>query len=234
MGIDALSPDERRQLVLSVGTHRRQRRLSPTEVAALFAKVINSGGTLSDCARATNLTTTWVGRFMRLLNLPATVLHLVDWGTGAGILGFTGAAELARLNEQSDKEEVVQAVLTNRLSGSEVRQIVQLRQRSQRPIGDCITEVVGMRPRVEKRFVYVGAVTLPELKEKLAKMNQQERDQLFPRALGEVLCGATVAVARLGYDRFTLVGGDDLGRVIATKRDLIEQELNERLLREAY
>ena len=170
---------------------------------------------------------------MRLLKLPPSMRHLVDWGSGAGILGFTAATELARLNEQSDQEEVVQAVLANRLSGSEVRQIVQLRQRSRRPIGDCIAEVVGMRPRVEKRFVYVGAVTLPDLKQRLTQMNQQQRDQLFTAAFGEVLAGAKVTVARLGYDRFTLVGGDDLGRVIATKKDLIEQELNERLRREA-
>lgn len=232
MGAEVLSPEERRGLLLSVATHRRQRPLSPIEVAGLFAKIINSGGTLSDCGRVANLGTTWVGRFLRLLNLPASAKHLVDWGTGAGMLGFTAGTELARLDQESDQELVVQAVLANRLSGSEVRQIVQLRMRSHRPIRDCIEEVIGMRPTITKRFVYVGVVSSPKLKEKLVTMSQEQRDHLLARALGGVLTDAKVTVARLGNDRFTLTGRDDFGDVIAAKKDLLEQEINERLLGE--
>ena len=227
-----MSPVERRDLLLSVATHRRQRPLSPIEVAGLFAKIINSGGTLSDCGRVANLGTTWVGRFLRLLKLPATVKHLVDWGSGAGMVAFTAGTELARLEQESDKELVVQAVIANRLSGSEVRQIVQLRMRSHRPIQDCIGEVIGMRPTIAKRFVYVGVISSPGLKEKLATMNQQQRDRLLARALDGVLAGAAVTVARLGIDRFTLAGREDFGDAIAAKKDLIEREVNERLIGE--
>jgi hypothetical protein len=235
VAIEALSADERRQLLLSVGTHRGQRPLSPTEAAGLFSKIMQSGGSLTDCAQAASLEgTTWVSRFLRLLRLPATVQHLVDWGSGAGILGFTAATELARLDLPSDQEEVVQAVLANRLSGAEVRQIVQLRRRSHRPIGECIAEVVGMRPRIEKRFVYVGAVQAPEPRGKLAGMHQQQRDQLLRRILSEIVRDTTVTVARLGSERFTLAGGEDFGKVIAAKQDWLEQEVNQRLRREAY
>jgi len=234
VGSEVLSTDERRQLLLSVGTHRGRRPLSPVEVAGLFGKIIQSGGTLTDCARAASLEgTTWVSRFLRLSQLPVTVQHLIDWGSGAGILGFTAATELGRLEESADQEAVVQALLVNRLSGSEVRQIVQLRRRSHRPIGECVAEVLDMRPKIEKRFVYVGAVEAPEPRETLAIMHQVERDQLLSAALKEVLAGADVTVARLGRERFTLVGGVLFGERIAGKEDLLEKEVNERLRRGA-
>jgi hypothetical protein len=229
-----LSADERRQLLLSVGTHRGRRPLSPVEVAGLFGKIMQSGGTLTECARAASLEgTTWVSRFLRLSQLPATVQHLVDWGSGAGILGFTAATELGRLGESSDQEAVVQAVLVNRLSGSEVRQIVQLRRRSHRPIGECVAEVLGMRPKIEKRFVYVGAIEAPEPRETLASMHQLARDQLLRSVLKEILGDTDITVARLGGERFTLAGGTLFGEAIARKEDMLEREVNERLRRGA-
>ena len=84
-----LSPQELQGLLLSVGTHRGKRLLSPVEVANLFAKVTSEGGRLGDCARAAQLEgTTMVGRFLRLLKLPESVRHLVDWGSNPGAIGF--------------------------------------------------------------------------------------------------------------------------------------------------
>ncbi len=94
MGIDTLTNEERRQLLLSVGTHRGQRPLSPFEVAELFARAISKGATLAECAAAASLEgTTWVSRFLRLLKLPSTVTHLVDWGGGSGTIGLNRKAQ---------------------------------------------------------------------------------------------------------------------------------------------
>ena len=46
--VKGLSQEEHQRLLLSVGTHRGQRPLSPIEVASLFAKVLAAGGSLSD------------------------------------------------------------------------------------------------------------------------------------------------------------------------------------------
>ena len=161
MDVDkVLSPQERQRLLLSVGTHRGKRSLSPVEVANLFAKIIAGGGSLSDCAHAARLEgTTIVSRFLRLLTLPESVRHLVDWGSGPGMIGFSAGSELARLDDDIEKEEVVQGVLTYHLSGSEVREIVQMTMRSKRSVEECLKEVIDIRPRIEKRYVYVGAVT---------------------------------------------------------------------------
>ena len=232
MGVDALSQQERQRLLLSVGTHREHRPLSPVEVASVFAKVMSTGGSLSDCARAASLEgTTIVSRFLRLLKLPASVWHLVGWGSVAGMVGFSSGAEIARLDDDTAEEALVNGVLTNRLSGSEVRQVVQLRKRSKRPLQDCLNEVVGLRPRIEKRYVYVGAVTEAALKISLAAMTQLERDQLLGTVVGTVLGAKGVALTRLGTNRFTLVGAADFGEAMNRKKESLEQEINDALVR---
>lgn len=229
---EVLTPKERQGLLLSVGTHRGKRPLSPVEVAGLFAKILAAGGSLSDCARAARLEgTTIVARFLRLLKLPDSVRHLVDWGSSPGTIGFSAGSELARLEDAAEEEEVVRGVLTNRLSGSEVRQVIQLRKRSKRPVQDCLNEVVGMRPRIDKRYVYVGAVTDAALKGALASMTQRERDEFLAEAIKGVLDAKTLAVTRLGPDRFTLVGGAPFGEAMNQKKDSLEREINDALLR---
>lgn len=233
MEIDkVLSPQERQGLLLSVGTHRGRRSLSPVEVASLFAKITAAGGSLSDCARAARLEgTTIVARFLRLLKLPESVRHLIDWGSSPGMIGFSAGAELARLDDVAEEEEVVRGVLTYCLSGSEVRQIVQLKKRSNRPVRNCLNEVVGMRPRVEKRYVYVGAVTNPALTGSLGSMTQRQRDDFLASATKGVLAVKSLAVARLAPDRFTLVGGTEFGEAMNQKKDSLEREINDALLR---
>ena len=231
MDVDkVLSPQERQGLLLSVGTHRGQRSLSPVEVANLFAKVIAGGGSLSDCARAARLEgTTIVARFLRLLKLPESVSHLVDWGSESDTIGFTVGAELARLDDDVEEETVVRGALAYHLSGSEIRQVVQLRKRSKRSVEECLTEVVGMRPRIEKRYVYVGAVTNAALKASLECMSQEQRDALFASAIKSVLAVKDLSVTRLGPGRFTLVGGEDFGKAMSLVKDSLEQEVNDAL-----
>jgi hypothetical protein len=232
MPVVGLSQEEHQRLLLSVGTHRGQRPLSPVEVATLFAKVLAAGGSLSDCARASSLEgTTQVSRFLRLLKLPESVWYLVGWGSVAGTIGFSSGAEIARLENDAEEDALVNGVLTNRLSGSEVRQVVQLRKRSKRSLEDCLNEVVGMRPRVEKRYVYVGAVTSDALKKALSAMTQAQRDQLLVKAVGAVIGAKGLALTRLGTDRFTLVGSADFGAAMTRQKDSLEQEINDALAR---
>jgi len=231
MVAEGLSATERQRLLLSVGTHRGQRPLSPSEVASLFSRILETGGTLSDCARAANLDgTTWVTRFLRLLSLPESVRHLIDWGgNGAGSVTFSSASEIARLDNDEDKEVLVQGALTHRLSGAEVRQVVQLRRRSGRTLNECLEEVVGMRPRIEKRHVYVGAITLDELKCKLKELTQNERDTLLRGIAERILAPATISAAKLGASKFALSGDAKFGAAVNKKKDTLEAEINERL-----
>lgn len=229
MVADILSPEERKRLLLSVGTHRGQRQLSPVEVAQLYAKILEGGGTLTDCANASNLSTTWVSRFLRLRSLQESLRHLVNWGGNPGSVTFSSATEIARLDDEADQEALAHGLLQHRLSKGEVSQIVQLRKRSKRALKDCLEEVVGMRPQIDKRYVYVGAVTAKPLQEKLAKLTQKERDGMLWEIAQEIFGASGFAIAKLGTARFTLVGDAKFGERMTNKKETLQQEINDAL-----
>ena len=223
------SADEYKKLILSVGTHRGKRLISPVEAAVLFEKAQTAGASLADCAKAVQLEgPTWVGRFLNLLKLPEDVRHLVDWGGyGPGAVTFTSAADIARLEAPDDRRAAIQAALTHNLSSKEVRQLVQLRKRSDRTIAECIESVLRMRPQVDVRHVFIGSVS-EGLRDRLRGLGQYARDEIFAGVVKNVVGGLRVS-GRLGAERFTLVGGKEVSTVIAAKKDLLEREINEGL-----
>src|SRR5438128_180224 len=117
MALAALTVAERQQLILSVGTHRGERHLSPIEVAHLFQKAIWGGDSASDLAETVSLDgTSQVSRFLALLKLPPDVQHLVDWGKSGDSLAFTAAFELSRLGNADDQRKAIEAVLRHSLT----------------------------------------------------------------------------------------------------------------------
>lgn len=226
--LPGLTADEYKKLILSVGTHRGKRLISPVEAAVLFEKAQAAGASLAACAKAVHLEgPTWIGRFLNLLKLPEDVRHLVDWGRGPGAVTFTSATEIARLDDPNDKRGAIEAALANDLSSAEVRQLVQLKKRSGRAIAECAEGVLKMRPQVDVRHVFIGSVS-EELRERLRGIGQYARDEIFAGAVGNVV-GSLRVSGRLGAERFTLVGGKDFSSVIAAKQDLLEREINEAL-----
>ncbi|MYB17548.1 MAG: hypothetical protein F4018_03350 [Acidobacteria bacterium] len=153
-----------------------------------------------------------VGRFLRLLDLPPEVQDWVDWGRG-DFVGFSSASELVRLRDHEEQRLVADAILSDRLTSKEVRQVVQLRDRSGRAVPDCIREVVGMRPVVERRFVFMGAIADEDMVAALGNLAQSERDKILAGGIDAV--GLRGASGRLGTRIFTLVGGEDFGESMA-------------------
>lgn len=205
-----LRADELALLRMSVGygRHQRGRPLFPVECGRLFRRAEREGASRAESARKVRLDASGVGRFLRLLDLPPEVQDWVDWGRGK-FVGFSSASELVRLKDHGAQSLVAEAILSDRLTSKEVRQVVQLRDRSRRAVSDCVQEVVGMRPVVEKRYVFMGAVADEGIVAALGDLAQSERD--------EILAGATEAIGlrgasgRLGTRIFTLVGGEDFG-----------------------
>jgi hypothetical protein len=225
--LPGLSPEEHKKLILSVGTHRGKRSISPVEAAVLFDKAQRAGASLADCAKAVQLEgPTWVGRFLNLLKLPEDVRHLVDWGRGAGAVTFTSAADIARLDGPDDRRAAIQAALMHNLSTKEVRQLVQLRKRSLRTMAECTEGVLKMRPQVDVRHVFIGSVS-EGLRARMRDLGQYARDEIFAKVVKQVI-GPGVS-GRLGAERFTVVGGQTFGAVVAAKKDLLEREINEGL-----
>ena len=227
MPLQGLTTEEKRALVLSVGTHRGSRALSPVEVAELFAKAIGAGASVKECAQFVSLQPTQVSRFLALRRVPEDVRHLVDWGRSSDTLAFSAAFEISRLESEDDRREAAQAALEHGLGTAEVRQLVQARLRSGKDMTECVRAIVGMRPQLVVRHVLIGAVSDESVQLHLGSLTQQQRDALM-RALCEDILRGVGASARLGVHRFTLVGGGELGSALRTKEE-IEGAINLRL-----
>ena len=223
IGLSALELG-RIRVSVGYGTHKKGRPLAPVEVGVLIGRAQAAGNSLEDCAREIRIDESGIGRFLRLLDLPEDVRHLVAWGSGKGVVGFSCAVELVRIQNPSDQRTVAEAVLKNGLNSREVRQVAQLLKRSGRPARDAVTEVVGMRTVVIQRYVYVGTVTDGHLAAALEKRSQQEKDELL--AAGIERLGLHGVTGRLAASRFTLVGDDRLGRLLSNMHgDELEEKL---------
>ena len=215
------------RLRMSVGysTHKKGRPLSPIEVGLLFRKALDSGAELSDCADAVGLKgTSQVSRFVKVAALAPDIRHLVDWGRSRETIGFTTAVELARVEGLEEQKAVAKAILEEGLTTDEVRQVAQILRRSRKPVGECLREIVAMRPTVERKVVFIGAVEDQAVRERLARLTQAQRNQALQLSLGQLDIPADSG--RLGAELFTLIGDDSLDAAIAKRgKESLEHQL---------
>jgi len=225
-----LSPEIQRDLILSVGTRRARRRLSPIEVAQAIETALASGSTIQELAAELGLHPTMIPRFRRLLKLAPDIRHLVDWWQGKARLSFEAASHIARLASSKEQQEVVEAALKHGLGKVETIQVVQIRERSGRAIADCIVDVLRMRPQIERRHILIGAITSEKLRVALRQMTQQERDQLLKSAVISYGPELPPWEGRLGVERFTLLGSDAFGAAAQKLPGGFEDAINAYLL----
>ncbi len=197
----------RLRMSVGYGTHKKGRPLSPIEVGKLLRNARSAGVSLKDCAKAINLNGTGhIGRFLRIVDLPEEIQHLVDWGSNKNSIGFSSAVELVRIKDPDDQNLVARYILTDGLNSKEVRQIAQLRMRSGRHIRDCIKEIFGMRTKIEKHYIFIGSVIDHDVEMILDGFTQAERDSIMKLILERL--GLQGASGRLGKQFFTLAGDE--------------------------
>ena len=213
----------RLRMSVGYGGHKKGRPLSPVEVGRLLRRARDEGATIGDCAREIQIDESSLGRFLRILNLPEDVQHVIDWGAGRNLVGFTSAAELVRLRDPRDQHAVVTAILSHGLNGKEVRQAVQLRERSGRAIDACLAEVLDMRPKIEKRYVFVGTVA-EESVSALRELTQAAKNAILASGVSQLSIRTTAA--RLGSRFFTLVGDE---RFEASMREIGKENIEAKI-----
>lgn len=229
MALEALTPEEKKLLLVSIGTHRGERPLTPVEVGKLLRKAIEGGMSMADCAAAVLLEgPSQVSRFLSLLKLPEDVQHVIDWGGSSGTIAFTAAFELSRLGDSADQRRAVQAVLEHNLSSSEARQLVQARKRSRKSMDECIEAVLRMRPQVVMRHVFIGSVMGDDVRTRLRRLSQHQRDEILQGILKRRF-RELHAVGHLGAERFTLVGGAEMGETLKALKNSLEEQINAEL-----
>lgn len=224
--IPGLSDIEERDLILSVGTHRSERRLSPVEIAELFDRAMKSGVSRDQLAERCLLeNTTIIGRFLSLLDLAPVVQHLVSFGTGVGSISFTAGKEIARVGDQESQAVLAERTLQDRLTSAEVRAVVQKMLRSGASIEDSADAIVELRVRVERQYVYIAGIEESEVSVWLAEMTQLQRDEILREFLSTWSLSAD---GHLGDKSFTLVA-DEAGAG-GIEISVVEKHLNQRLM----
>lgn len=226
-----LSPSEIRQLILSVGTRKSVRPLSPIEVGKLIQKALNAGEKREEIADRLHLDgSTLIGRFIRLLTLPDHVQPLIGWGADPATLSFTAASMIARLDSAQDQDILTKASLESQLNKSEIIEVVQIRQRSGNSIENCIKAVLNLRPIIEKRHLIFGQLQSEELITVLKQTSQHKRDSLLQSAIERQALNITPLNTKLGDRYFLLVGDEQFHNEIISLSDDFEKTITEYLL----
>lgn len=227
--ISGLSQTELQSLILSVGTHRGRRRLSPMEVAALLRQAMEAGASVRDLSDSLKISEIQVSRFVRLFNLEPELRDLADWGRGNGAtIPFSSLLEIARL-DPSQQVEVATSALAHNLTKTEFRQISQLVRRSGQHITDCIANVLERRPRIQTQFVLIGSIRRGELQDHLETLLQDSRDRLLKEVIDRLGRPGQGIRGRLGAKTFTILASEDVIRLLDMDPDSIEALVNERL-----
>ena len=82
-------------IILSVGTHHRKRKLSPVEVATRMQIFLKKGYTVEKIAELIHLSKDMTSRFFELLQLSSNIQYLVDWGSStSSAISFSSVGTL--------------------------------------------------------------------------------------------------------------------------------------------
>ena len=220
------SPDEVRDLILSVGTGLSNRPLTPMEVAKCFQRALDEGQSKKDIAEACLLDgTSMLPRFTKLLELSEKLHSLVRFGSESASLSFTQATEIAKLKSFDQQEELALLVIENNIPKKEIISIRQLLERSDKPLKDAVADILKSRPKVETITMLGGSVTDVELREKLTSFTQLQRDEILSIALENLKLPSK---GHLDVDKFILftTPGSDIGMSLDSLEDKICTELN--------
>ena len=221
-----LSPELKRDLILSLGTHRTERRLSPLEVARLIDLLYRKGTSFKEIAHLVSLrSTSTLREIHRLLALAPDVQHLVGWGKpSASTLPMKSAQQIARLSSWSDQLAAAKATLVHELTSEEARQLVESKIRSQEPIDDCVNAVLRLRPTIERKYLFLGAVTSSGVCRHLESLTQMERDEVFKASVNHHFGKWPQWSGKLGVSKFSIFGDAELAETI-DKLPGFEQEI---------
>lgn len=219
--LPGLDTEQFHRLLLSVGqTSSRRRPLSPVEVGQLCQKAIGEGASRQEVTHALSMTdTSMITKFLRLAELAPEIQHVVSWGRSTeATIGFSVASQLARM-APAHHVTMATSILQYALTKTEMISIIQLLERSGDSLEKCRDRVLRRRPIVRERHLLLGAVASNEVASALARLTQRERDAVLTTVLAQEYPDAADCSAKLGVDRFTIVGTKHVARAIAGAGD---------------
>jgi len=206
----ALTKTEWIDLKLSVGTHKKNRRLSPLQVTSYLQKLRDAGATIDQISREIILGPSTIYKFLRLNYLPDEFRNKICWGYEKNRLSFMKAA-LVISYALNTKEQIIllNNILEYEIKRKEVQQIVELKSRSKIDINNAIEEVIHDRVKEIKRNMMIGYVN-DDVKSLLYE-DENINNEKFNDILKNSLPLVEIFSAKLDSDRFTILT-DEFGQ----------------------
>ena len=227
MTFKTLSQVERRDLILSVGTHRDTRPLGPLEVGNLLRREIDVGTPRAAIAQHLRINPSQVGAFIKLTRLAPRIGQQAGWGrTTLDQISFSSLAELVVLADWRDQETVADAIRAHRLTRAEVQATVQTARRSGRPLEECIQDTLERRPTVVTTHVLMGAILSQRTRRWLESLSPDTRGEHIRSAVREVFPGPNDIRGTLAHDRFVLTAGRTAFSAYPIGPDEVERRIN--------
>jgi len=171
-----------------------------------------------------------VKRFLSLNLLPSDLKDVVDWGAKPGSVSMTTAMVLVTLPDPDATRAAFEAAIEHNITRGEAVQVRQAYLRGMGPIGKCIDSALRTRPRIERREAILGAITLPEVSNKLGTLTPEERTRVLEAAMHKAFPGVCYRGCNLGMRYFSLLFNERESQ--ALRASLGERSLEETISRQ--
>lgn len=229
-----ISPEMKKKLILSVGTHLSNRPLSPIEVAHTLEEALKTGVGRQELASFCNINISMIPRFLKLLSLPESIWHLIDWGNDLNSISFSVAYQVAGINDKEGQEEIICSTLEYKLTRLEVQDVVQVIKRAKVSATEAIRRILKLRRTIEKYHLFIGQILSNEVKGILRNISQPERDNLFKSAIRNYSNNVAIEGVKLGAERFSLIVQENIAPSIANLQGGFEIAVNDFLQKEVH
>lgn len=168
-----LSPEEWRDLILSVNVRKASRRLTPYQAGNLLRRAVKAASLDTIAKELNSKDQTTLQKILRLSELPEEYASLVDWGNRRGFISMSTAAQIVRLRDKDEVTIALKSAVEEALTKEEARQIVQIKERSGKPVATCIEEALLTRPKIVRHELILGSILSDKA---VAVMNTLGRD----------------------------------------------------------
>lgn len=162
------NPERLANLLASINVPKASSRpLSPIEVAREMQSMLEElGGDQRELAKRLPISNEFIREFLRLLKLPTKYQDAVVWGGSdrdAGLLGFSVAAKIARLDQYEDQEKLISEILDMSHptpTKEEIKEILSLkRQNPEKDMSECLSETLNItRTVIVQHFMFVSGL----------------------------------------------------------------------------
>jgi hypothetical protein len=92
-----------------------------------------------------------------------------------------------------------------------------------------VSEIIRLRPRVQRIHVFIGAVTFPDVRQRLAAIPQADRDTVLRSAVKSAFPRLERYGCRLGSERFTVTGDEGVSAELTQDGSDFEAAINDAL-----